>query len=120
MAVDAKLVMRFREVTGLSPVLAQEFLEQLTEFDPETYVLMAQQAAPGMIHDPIEADPIAGPVIDRVLREVEAEVAAQWPSGKSKRGQCHRTWSLARQRLLEQHAIDWKSPAQMTPWRRID
>ncbi|MFN3152643.1 hypothetical protein [Bremerella sp.] len=112
--------MRFRKATGLSPLLARDCLEQLTDFDPEAYVAMVEDADGGVIRDPIESDPVAGPLVERVLREVESAVSASWPERKSKRGMCHRIWDEAKQRLLVEFGIRWRTPQELNPWRWID
>jgi hypothetical protein len=39
---------------------------------------------------------------------------------RSKRGLSYRYWARVKQLLWERHQIEWRSPAEMNPWRHFD
>lgn len=68
--------------------------------------------------DPIESDPVSGPVVQKVIEECHEEALAgheTWP-----RGICHLIWRRTKQRLSEEYGIEWYSPADMNPCSIFD
>lgn len=66
-------------------------------------------------HDPIEDDLAYRDLLDAVDAEVEAELAAMGYKRGRMFGYCHAFWGLKKERLKEQHSIDWQSPAELNP-----
>jgi hypothetical protein len=75
------------------------------------------QADAHFLQDPIQDDPLVGPVVRQVMEAVsrELEIAENRP-----RGHCHLIWRTTQERLLHDHSIVWYSPAQMNPGSCFD
>lgn len=118
------------------PLLAAR--EALSQFPPDqqiTVVVTAEHDRSGMLRDPIEQDPIAGPIISSVLKSVSMRVRREHEERmndlrktspdmadflSSGRGLCHRIWSDAKRELQSDHQIAWRSPAEMNPQCAFD
>jgi len=72
-------------------------------------------------HDPQEDDPLKGPIIQEIARDVRQTIreANGLKEGETKIGLCHKIWA-EQKRVLKQKGIDWKSPADMNPSMRFD
>lgn len=89
------------------PSLPEELRERI-------FKASASQDNGSHLVDPIEFDPVLGPVIRKVMDEASAEMReefGQWPQ----EGICHSIWKRTKQRLSQEHGIDWYSPAEMNP-----
>ncbi len=64
-------------------------------------------------HDPIEDDPILGPLVEEARLEAEAQLNADGRLGQF--GSCHGLWGLQKDILLKKYGIRWRSPADMNP-----
>ena len=59
--------------------------------------------------DPIEIDPVIGLLVR------QAELKAETLVGYEGLGRCHAVWEKQAQILLEEHGVEWYSPAKMNP-----
>jgi hypothetical protein len=75
------------------------------------------QSNDSFLHDPVEDDPEAGPTVRQTLKQVSQELEAI--HGR-RMGLCHLIWRTTQDRLLQEHAIVWYSPAQMNPGSCFD
>jgi hypothetical protein len=133
------MIMRLRRATGLGVLAARKYLLEHDADQCERIIRAAEWATPrdpgSHLRDPLESDPIAGPIIARILNEVGdavevwhrariAELERESPAVadlfRSGRGLCHRIWLDAKERLLREEGIDWKSPAEMNPGSCFD
>jgi hypothetical protein len=134
-AVPAELVMRLHRVSGAGVEVCKRYLSSLSEAERQRYVHIAETQGAKILHDPIEDDPVIGPLIKAVTREVELEVIEEHRRQiadletrsptvaslfRSGRGLCHRTWHLTKERLRERRSIDWRTPAEMNPFVIFD
>jgi hypothetical protein len=71
----------------------------------------------GILHDPLEDDPVVGLIIRSVLKECQQDMTAQHGH---QLGLCHRIWHETQRRLLRDHSIVWFTPGQVNPWCRFD
>ena len=133
--VDHDLLKRYRAATGLPWVAVRQILgERLTE-EQKKLVDAKETAGSGCAFDPLEQDDVDGPIIQKVIGEVAAafaiehehhlaEIERETPDVakmlRSGRGTCNVVWSRAKQRLLEDHGIDWKTPNEMNPGVAFD
>ncbi len=68
--------------------------------------------------DPIEDDPVLGPLVAAARAEANESLADS--SWKGESGYCHLVWSVQKRILKERHGIDWKTPKEMNPSVRYD
>lgn len=121
-------IMALHVATGLPVLQAREFLQYSSEEMIERILLAAskrplhrQSDGKSMsgLEDPIEVDPIAGPIVKRVKEEMRAallyESAGSWPLGM-----CYRFWQLTKERLMDRYGITWYSPSEMNPGSFFD
>ncbi|WP_149499654.1 hypothetical protein [Roseiconus lacunae] len=133
--VATELIARLRRATGMPLLAAREALSQFPPDQQITMVATAEQDDSGMLRDPIEQDPIAGPIISSVLKSVALRVRREHEQRmddlrktspdmadflSSGRGLCHRIWHDAKQELESDHQINWRSPAEMNPQCAFD
>ncbi len=72
-------------------------------------------------HDPQEDDPVKGEVIRRVRESVLTTVRDEYRRARKLRaGSCHVVWKRAKEILLREHGIDWKTPQEMNLHTRFD
>lgn len=134
-SVANELVMRFRHATGLPVMDAKRLLAVKTPQEQHKYVIAVENAQHGIVHDPIENHPEIGPIIASVMRAVAEEVQQEHEAHLAKLGQtspaigdlflsgrglCHRIWHKTKRKLKHEYGIEWKTPAEMTPWMHID
>jgi hypothetical protein len=138
---SAELTMAVRQATGMGVLKAREFAattdpallmrilhagklpcpDKLVSLPGELRERIFQASADqNSLHlvDPIESDPVFGPVIQRTRDEFEAEVLDE--EGGLARGTCHLIWLRTKRRLSEEHGIEWYSPAEMNPGSIFD
>jgi hypothetical protein len=77
------------------------------------------QADAHFLQDPIQDDPLVGPIVRRVIEEVSRELETAHAHNRP-RGLCHLIWRTTQERLLQDHSIVWYSPAQMNPGSCFD
>lgn len=133
--VTNELVMRLRRATGLPFLEAKRLLTTKPIEEQHTYVEAVENAQNGVINDPIENDPEVGPIIKTVMETVATQVQEEHDNYiarfeqtsptvadlfRSGRGLCQAIWHQTKQKLKNEHGIDWKTPAEMTPWIHID
>ncbi|QJE97676.1 hypothetical protein [Luteolibacter luteus] len=129
---SAELTMAVRQATGMSvleacefarttdPALLKRILEQRVprpdkmpflpeELREKIFEASASQKSGAFLVDPIEFDPLLGPVIREVMETVRKE-DAELP--ESQRGGV--LWLTVQQRL-EELGIRWHTPAEMNP-----
>ena len=109
---------------------ARETLSPLPPEQQLAVVVSAENDQSEIFHDPIEQDPIAGPIISSVLESVSSRVRREHKQRmdelrktspvmadflSSGRGICHRIWKEVKQELQTNHKIAWRSPAEMNP-----
>ena len=134
-SVENHLVMQFHRATGLPIVLAKSILATWKVEDQRRYVAAAERSNGGIIIDPLEEDPVAGPIIESVKKQATAAVLAEHQLTfaaleirfphladlfKLGRGNCYTIWRLTKQRLWDEHGIDWHSPDELMPWVQFD
>lgn len=134
-AVANELVMRFYRATSLPVMEARRLLSSMPEDEQRKYTNAAENSGNGIINDPLEDDPEIGPIINSVLKAVARQVQDEHGAHiadleqtspavaslfRSGRGLCHRIWHMAQKQLRDEHGIEWKTPAEMTPWIIID
>ncbi|MAS96833.1 MAG: hypothetical protein CMO55_26885 [Verrucomicrobiales bacterium] len=130
-------IIEFRAATGLGVNDAKEFLQTrdkgLIRKILEAASLANQKAGNSRnepnttensskldhLIDPIEHDPVRGPIVEAVRKEEEARIRAenddQW-----KLGYCHLIWRRMKERLANEHGIEWHSPAELNPGSVFD
>jgi hypothetical protein len=134
-SVPANLVIRFQRATVLSVLQSRQFLAQFSSNQQVQCVEIAEQHRGKEIYDPVEDDPSVRPLYESVCEAAKQEVEA-WHQQqieklerrspevaelfRSKRGLSHRYWARVKQLLWERHQIEWRSPAEMNPWRIFD
>jgi hypothetical protein len=64
-------------------------------------------------HDPIEDDPVMGPLVKQA--EEEAIEALAKEGIILNMGHCYEVWGRQKKILKERHGIDWKAPDEMNP-----
>jgi hypothetical protein len=126
----AEQVQRFRRLTGLPWMKCKWLLESLVPTERERIIEAVRLRPDGILHDPIEDDPMIRPLFlaayQDAVREVEewhaqhiAELEQQSPAeadmARSGRGLCHRIWARTKELLKERHGIEWRSPREMNP-----
>ncbi|MBW4469832.1 MAG: hypothetical protein KME45_05440 [Stenomitos rutilans HA7619-LM2] len=134
-SVSAVLVMRFRRAIVLNILQSKQFLAQFSSIQQIQYVEIAELHHDQWIHDPIENDLIVRPLYELICEEVQreaelwhqqklAELEQQAPNVaelfRNGRGLSHVYWANVKRLLWERHQIEWKSPAEMNPWRIFD
>jgi hypothetical protein len=64
-------------------------------------------------HDPIEGDPVVGPLV----KQAEEEAIADLAKGEFvlDLGYCHMLWDRQKKILKERYGINWKTPSEMNP-----
>ena len=65
-----------------------------------------------LLSDPQEADPKFRRLLKRVELAATANVKARGIEGF---GACHTIWAEMERILLDEHAIQWRSPSEMNP-----
>ena len=130
--VSADLIMRLRRATGLPVLAAKRLLLNHDAADRLAYVITTENQTPqsGMARDPQEEDETLGPIIhatldavtDRVIREYDEHIAKMRQDSpdvahflSNRRGICHRIWHDAKKQLINEHGIDWRTPAELNP-----
>ena len=111
-------VIEAARVNGRLPELGA-FAEQSKEI--QNKILMATKLPSDFawLVDPIENDPVRGPLVKVVLQEEEARIRTEnndeWPMGSF-----HLIWKRVKKRLLAEHGIDWHSPRDLNPSATFD
>ena len=135
--VSAKLVMRLRRATGLPVLAAKRALLDCDVADRLEYVIATENRPlrNGNARDPQEDDELLGPIIratldsvtKRVIREYDKHIARMREDSpvmadflSPRRGICHRIWRETKQQLVEDHGIDWLTPAEVNPGTVFD
>ncbi|EKJ99510.1 hypothetical protein RBSH_05176 [Rhodopirellula baltica SH28] len=133
--VATELIARLRKATGMPLLAAREALSQFPPDQQITMVEAAEQDGSGILRDPIEQDPVAGPIIETVLKAVSVRVREEHKQRmddlrktspqmadflSTGRGLCHRIWYDAKQLLESEHQISWRTPAEMNPQCAFD
>ena len=67
----------------------------------------------GLRYDPIEDDPVAGPIIRRVGENVHAQYEEKYKGVIWRMGMCHGIWQEQKRILKAEHGIDWRTPKEM-------
>ena len=134
-AVANELVMRLYRATGLPVMGAKKLLAEMPEEEQQRYTHAAEHPKRGIVRDPIEDDPEFRAIISCVLKSVAEQVQKEHDADIEElektspdvadvlqigHGLCHRIWHLAKLQLKQEHGIEWKSPAEMTPWAKFD
>lgn len=105
--VPAQLIMRLHKAVGMLIFEAKEYLQNIPDSQQEILVSTAELFADGLIHDPVELDPLFISVIDQIKAD-----ARQLFLASHKRE--HPAFII--QRLLnDRYNIDWKTPFQLNP-----
>jgi hypothetical protein len=93
-------------------------LESLAEAAPEVQAkILAGHTAPvECLHlvDPLESDPVQGPVVKSILEQEEGRIREE-NDGGWQMGSCHLIWKRTKERLDAEHGIEWHSPAELNP-----
>lgn len=133
--VDSQLVMRFRRATGLPVLVAKRQLERLNPEEQLACIVAAENRPSGICRDPLEDDEAVGPIIRDVMASVAERVRHEHERRieelrkthptmadflSTGRGMCHRIWHETKLRLKSEHAIEWRSPAEMNPDTMFD
>jgi hypothetical protein len=66
-----------------------------------------------MRYDPIEDDPVAGPLI--VQAKAEAMKSKNVIEYDGHLGRCHEIWRTQKRILKEKYGIEWRTPPEMNP-----
>lgn len=133
--VTNERLMRLHHETGLPVLSAKGLLVSMPPAEQENFIVALESAQGRILRDPIEDDPNLGPIIGAVLDAVGKQVQDEHDAHikelaitspavahlfKSGRGLCHAVWLKAKQQLKDEHGIDWKTPAEMNPWKHFD
>jgi hypothetical protein len=62
-------------------------------------------------HDPIEDDPVAGPLV----KIADAEAHEELKGEEQIFGGCHMLWITKKRILKDKYGVDWRTPAEMNP-----
>lgn len=132
---SAELVMRLHRATGLPAMEAKRLLAAMNPEEQLKYIRAAENAQGRLLRDPIEDDPEIGPIIQAVMQSVteqvqedqEAQAATLEQTSpliadmiRTGRGRGLLICRLVKEQLKRDHGIDWKTPAEMTPWVVVD
>lgn len=119
--------MSIRKATGLPVMQAREFItassaelvQRILDGHRVRHATQLGNLHAHFLQDPIQDDPLVGPIVRRVIEEVSRELETAHAHNRP-RGLCHLIWRTTQERLLQDHSIVWYSPAQLNPGSCFD
>lgn len=130
---NTRLAARLRAATGMGWLEARIFLAGKTSLLCERIVSAKEKQKGGLLHDPIEDEPVLAQQVADAKRQAEAAFRS-WVAdcntdylrrglphlAEHPRGGCHFIWLETKKVLRQQYGIEWFSPTEMNPGTIFD